>query len=110
MGLVYAVFLAIVLVKIGNIYAKPSLITLDKYVNFGIKPGFMAQIQPNERVCLLSRHIGEDIQNAPTAALKYVFLYSSYFHPELDFDYSVQSALDPKACGDRTIIPRNLKQ
>ena len=109
MGLVYAVFLAIVLVKIGNIYAKPSLITLDKYVNFGIKPGFMAQIQPNERVCLLSRHIGEDIQNAPTAALKYVFLYSSYFHPELDFDYSVQSALDPKACGDRTIIPSNLK-
>ena len=110
MGLVYAVFLAIVLVKIGNIYAKPSLITLDKYVNFGIKPGFLSQVEPNDRVCLLSRHIGEDIQIAPTAALKYVFLYSSYFHPELDYDYSVQAALNPEACGDRKIIPSNLKQ
>lgn len=110
LGLVYAIFLAIVLVKIGNFYAKPSLMTLDKYVTFGVKPELLAQIKPNERVCLLSKHLGENIQAAPTAALKYVFLYSSYFHPELDYDYSVQAALNPEACGDRKIIPRNLKQ
>lgn len=109
-SLVFAVFLTIVLVKIGAFFARPSMITLDKYVTFGIKPEFLAQIKSNERVCLLSRHIGEDIQVAPTAALKYVFLYSSYFHPELDYDYSVRAALNPEACGDRKIIPSNLKQ
>ncbi|MGF1590848.1 MAG: hypothetical protein ACFCU7_16700 [Pleurocapsa sp.] len=109
-SLVYAVFLTIVLVKIGTFFAKPSFITLDKYVAFGVKPGFLKQIQPDEQVCLVSRHIGEDIQTAPTAALKYVFLYSSYFHPEIDYDYSVQAALDPTACGDRRIIPRHLAQ
>ena len=110
LGLVYSVFLTIVLVKIGTFFARPSMITLDKYVTFGVKPGFLSQIEPNDRVCLLSRHIGEDIQTAPTAALKYVFLYSSYFHPELDYDYSVQAALNPEACDDRKIIPSNLKQ
>ena len=107
MGLVYSVFLTIVLVKIGTFFARPSIITLDKYVTFGIKPEFLSQIEPNDRVCLLSRHIGEDIQTAPVAALKYVFLYSSYFHPELDYDYSVKAALNPEACGGRKIIPNN---
>ena len=110
LGLVYAVFLTIVIVKIGNFYAKPSLITLDKYVTFGVKPEFLAQIQPNERVCLLSKHIGEDVQTVPIAALKYVYLYSSYFHPELGYDYSIRAALKPEACGDRKMIPSNLKQ
>lgn len=107
-GLIYATFLTIVLVKIGNFYAKPSFYTLDKYVALGVKSEFINQIQPNEKVCLLSRHIGEDTQTSPTAALKYAFVYSSYFHPELDYDYSIQAALNPEACGDRTIIPSSL--
>ena len=108
-GLVYLIFLAIVLSRIGQFAALPSFHTLNKYVEFGVKPEFIAQIKPDEKVCLLSRHIGENIQNAPTAALKYAYLYSSYFHPELNYDYSIQAALDPQACGDRTIIPSNLK-
>lgn len=107
-GLIYATFLTIVLVKIGNFYAKPSFYTLDKYVTLGVKSQFVNQIKPNEKVCLLSRHIGEDTQTASTAALKYAFVYSSYFHPELDYDYSIQAALNPESCGDRTIIPSNL--
>ena len=109
MGLVYLIFLAIVLSKIGRFAAIPSFHTLDKYVEFGVKPEFIAQIQPDEKVCLLSSHIGEDVQYAPTAALKYAYLYSSYFHPELNYDYSIQAVLDPQACGDRTIIPSNLE-
>ena len=108
MGLVFTIFLAIVLVKIGKLYAVPTFYTLDKYVTFGVKSEFLTQIQPNEKVCLISKHIGEDTQRAPIAALKYAFVYSSYFHPEIDFDYSIQAALDPQACGDRTIIPSNL--
>jgi hypothetical protein len=105
MGLIYAVFLAIVLVRTNYLYVKPSFYTLDKYIAIGVKPAFMNQIQANDRVCLISKHIGEDTQVAPTAALKYVFLYSSYFHPELDYDYSIQAALNPAVCGDRKIIP-----
>ena len=111
LGLVYAAFLTIVLVKIGNFYAKPSFMTLDKYVSFGVKSNFIEQIQPNQKVCLVSKHMGEDVQNAPIAALKYVFLYSSYFHPEIDRDYSIQAAFKPEACGrDRTMIPSNFNE
>ena len=107
MGLVYAVFLTIVVVKTDAFYLKPSFITLDKYVSLGVKSEFIEQIKPNQQVCLLSRHIGEDIQIAPIAALKYAFIYSSYFHPELDYDYSIQAAFNPESCGDRTMIPHN---
>lgn len=106
MGLVYSVFLTIVLVKIGTFFARPSFITLDQYINTGVKPEFLSQIEANDRVCIVSKHIGEDIQQAPVAALKYVFLYSSYFHPELDYDYSVKAAFDPNSCGDLKVIPR----
>ena len=105
LGLVYTVFLTIILTEVGKFYAVPSFVTLDKYLAFGVKSEFVNQIQPNEKVCLISRHIGENTQTAPIAALKYAFLYSSYFHPELDYDYSIQVALDPKVCGDRTVIP-----
>ena len=106
-GLIYAVFLTIVLVKVGKFYAWPSFVTLDKQVTFGVKSEFIEQIEPNAEVCLLSRHLGEDPQFAPVTALKYAFLYSSYFHPELDYDYSVRAALNPEFCGERTIIPQS---
>ena len=105
LGLIYTVFLITILVKVGKFYAKPSFITLDKYVALGVKSEFINQIQPNEKVCLVSKHIGEDTQTAPTPALKYAFVYSSYFHPELDFDYSIQVAFDRKSCGSLTAIP-----
>ncbi len=108
MGLVHTIFLTIILAKVGRIYAQPSFITLDKYIAFGVKSEFVNQIKPKEKVCLLSKHIGENTQAEPTAALKYAFLYSSYFHPELDYDYSIRAALNPEACGDRTIIPGKL--
>ncbi|MGL5832597.1 MAG: hypothetical protein ACRC1Z_05100, partial [Waterburya sp.] len=105
----YAVFLTIVLVKTDYLYVKPSFYTLDKYVALGVKPAFLNQIQANEQVCLISKHLGEDVQAQPTAALKYAFVYSSYFHPQLGYDYSIQAALSPEACGDRTIIPAQPK-
>ena len=106
MGLIYLVFLTIVLIRTDGTYIKVKNASLDKHVTFGVKPDLIAQIKPNERVCLLSKHMGEEVQGAPMAALKYAFLYSSYFHPELDYDYSIQATLDPANCGDRTIIPQ----
>lgn len=105
LGLVYAIFLTIVLVKTQGFYVKPSLMTETQYVNFGVKPQYLSKIQPDEKVCLISRHIGEDIKTAPIVALKYAFVYSSYFHPEKNYDYSIQVALNPESCGDRKIIP-----
>jgi len=104
LGLVYAIFLTIVLVKVGKFYAQPSFITLDRYMNFGVNREFIKQIQPEAQVCLVAKHIGEDATTASVVALKYAFLYSSYFHPELG-DYSIQTAFDPQACGDRAMIP-----
>ncbi len=106
LGLIYAIFLTIVLVRVGNFYAKPSFITLDRYMNVGINPEFVSQIEPDAGVCLVAKHIGENTKTAPVVALKYAFLYSSYFQPELG-DYSVQTAFDPVACGDLVMIPSN---
>ncbi|MBW4534665.1 MAG: hypothetical protein KME09_12085 [Pleurocapsa minor HA4230-MV1] len=105
MGLIYAIFLTIVLVKTQGFYVKPSLITEEQYVNFGVKQQFLSKIQPNDRVCLISKHIGKNVKREPIVALKYVFAYSSYFHPEKNYDYSIQAALKPESCGDRKIIP-----
>lgn len=109
MGLVFAIFLTIVLVKTKGFYVKPAFITEAQYVNFGVKQQFFSKIQPNEKVCLISRHIGEDIKTAPIIPLKYAFVYSSYFHPQKN-DYSVQVALKPESCGDRKIIPLYLQK
>ncbi|NJK55128.1 MAG: hypothetical protein HC939_03685 [Pleurocapsa sp. SU_5_0] len=104
LGLVYAIFLTIVLVKTQGFYVKPAFRSEAEYVKFGVKQQFLSKIQPNEQVCLISKHIGEDIKSAPIIPLKYAFVYSSYFHPEKN-NYSIQTALKPESCGDRKIIP-----
>ncbi|MEL6928959.1 MAG: hypothetical protein AAFO95_10010 [Cyanobacteria bacterium J06600_6] len=107
MGLVFAIFLTIVMVKTNASYIQPAFISQSEYVKFGVKQEYLDTIQPNEKVCLFAQHIGEDVQEAPIAALKYAFVYSSYFHPEIDHDYSIQTAFDDRFCGDRRIIPPN---
>ena len=107
--LVYLIFLTIVLSKIGRSTVIPYFYTLDEYIEHGVKPELIAQIKPDDRVCLISEHMGEDVQNSFIASLKYAYLYSSYFHPELNYDYSIQAAFDPQACGGRVIIPSNLE-
>ncbi|MEL6578296.1 MAG: hypothetical protein AAFQ14_00980 [Cyanobacteria bacterium J06621_12] len=108
-GLICAVFLTIVIVKTNAFYVKSFLISQDKYVEFGVKQAYLEQIKPQEKVCLVAAHMGEDVQEAPVAALKYAFVYSSYFHPEIAYDYSIQTAFDSNTCGDLRIIPDGLK-
>ncbi len=107
-GLVYALFLMIVLSKIGGLYAKPMFYNLETQILRGVKPEFLSQIQPDDQVCLISKHIGEDARTAPIAALKYAFLYSSHFHPELNYNYSIKAAFDPASCGNLHQIPEKL--
>ena len=109
LGLVCLVFLIIVLSKIGAAYGKPSFYNLETQIALGVRPEFLSQIEPEERICLVSRHRGDPLE-APMAALKWSFLYSSPFHPELDYSYYIQTAFDPNNCGRLKIIPENFEE
>jgi hypothetical protein len=88
------------------LYAKPMFYNLETQILRGVKPEFLSQIKPGDQVCLISKHIGENARTAPVAALKYSFLYSSHFHPELGYSYSIKTAFDPASCGNLHRIPK----
>ncbi|MEL6440624.1 MAG: hypothetical protein AAFQ80_15380 [Cyanobacteria bacterium J06621_8] len=113
---VYVVFIIMVLIKTAYRPITANFITLDKYVNSGVNREFLSQIESDKEICLISQHMGNDVQTADKAALKYAFLYSSYFHPELEHDYSIKvggyypkhAEFDLGVCGDRKIIPQDI--
>ncbi|MEM7594660.1 MAG: hypothetical protein AAF383_24685 [Cyanobacteria bacterium P01_A01_bin.83] len=113
---IYIIFLIVVLIKTNYRAIKPTFFTLDKYVNLGVNKEFLSQINPNDQVCLISQHIGSNIQASNKASLKYAFVYSSYFHPELGYDYSIKvggyypnhEVFDLDMCGNRKIVPNNV--
>ena len=109
MGLVFTIFLIVVTVKTNALYVKPSFLSQEQYINFGVKQAYLDQIKPNEKVCIVAKHMGENVQQESVAALKYAFGYSSHFHPEIDYDYSIQTAFDEKSCGDLRIIPNDVR-
>jgi hypothetical protein len=106
-GLVYLLFMAIVWVKIDNYYLKPDFRTLERYLKNNIKVELVAQMIPNQRTCLIARHAIINPNAVPFAQINNAFFYSSYFHPEIKYDYSVQAAIAPEDCGKLTMIPAN---
>jgi hypothetical protein len=106
LGLIYAVFLTIVLVKVGNFYARPQFFSLKQQIQIGVKPELLRQIQPNDRICLIGKAGLIDPSQVPFAAIQHTFLYSAYFHPELNYSYSIKAAVNPNNCGDRKIVPQ----
>ena len=106
MGLVYLVFLVIVLSKTGSFYGKPVFISLDKHLTTAVKPELLSQIKSEDNICLISKHGLVNPEQVPFASIQHAFLYSSYFHSELDYSYSIRAAVDPENCGDdRKTIP-----
>lgn len=114
---IYLIFVIIVLIKTNYRPVKPVFFTLDKYVNLGVNREFLSQIEPHQEICLISQHMGDNVQTADKASLKYAFLYTSYFHPELKSDYSIKvggyypnhAEFDLKMCGDRHTVPEAIK-
>jgi hypothetical protein len=106
-GVVYLIFLTIVCIKIENFYLKPAFVKLENFVNNNtyVKKELLEQMIPNERVCMISRHGIPNPNAVPFAQVQNAFYYSSYFHPEIKYDYSIKAAVDPKDCGDLKIIP-----
>ena len=107
LSLVYLLFLVIVLVKIDDEYLKPNFVTLEKHLASGVKPELLEQMVPNKRSCLISRHGISDLDAVPFASIQNAFYYSSYFHPEIKYDYSVKAAEDYRGCGELKVIPPN---
>ena len=109
MGLVCTIFLTIFVVRTEAFFLRPSFISEAGYVDFGVKQAYLDQIRPNEKVCIVAKHMGENVKQASVASLKYIFAYSSYFHPEIEYDYSIQTAFNPESCGDLRIIPNDVR-
>ncbi|WP_052055237.1 hypothetical protein [Myxosarcina sp. GI1] len=106
MGLVYLVFLTIVLSKVGSFYGKPVFYSLEKHISTAVKPELLSQIQPQDNICLISKHGLVNPDRVPFASIQHSFLYSSYFHSELDYSYSIRAAVDPNNCGDLKVVPK----
>ncbi|NJL53673.1 MAG: hypothetical protein HC930_18620 [Hydrococcus sp. SU_1_0] len=106
-GLVYLLFLAIAWVKIDNYYLKPDFRTVERYLKNNIKAELVTQMIPNQRTCLIARHAIINPNAVPFAQINNAFFYSSYFHPEIKYDYSVKAAIAPEDCGQLTMIPAN---
>jgi hypothetical protein len=107
LGLVYLLFMAIVWVKIDNAYFYPNFRTIERYLKNNVKAELVEQMIPNQRTCLIARHAIVKPNAVPFASIANAFFYSSYFHPEIKYDYSVQAAIAPEDCGKLTMIPAN---
>ena len=110
LGLVYLFFLAIVCIKIKTYYLLPDFRTLEPYLEATVKTELLEQMTPNDRICLISRHAISDPSSVPFAPIHNAFYYSSYFHPEIGHEYSIQAAINPQDCGDLPVIPPNVKE
>lgn len=110
LGLVYLLFLVIVCIKIETYYLKPDFRTLERYLGNNVKTELIKQMIPNERTCMISRHAIVNPGSVPFAQINNAFYYSSYFYPEVGYDYSIKAAIEPKDCGDLKVIPPNAQE
>ena len=110
LGLVCLAFLAIVCIRIDDYYLRPVFNSFEPYLKDTVKTELLAQMIPNQRTCMISRHAIPDPKAVPFASIPNAFYYSSYFHPEIEYKYSIKAAVDPRDCGDLTVIPPNVEK
>lgn len=110
LGLIYLIFLVIVCIKIETYYLKPDFRTLKRYLGNNVKTELLNQMTPNERTCMISRHAIIRPGLVPFAQINNAFYYSSYFHPEIEYDYSIKAAVDTSQCGNLRVIPPNAQK
>jgi hypothetical protein len=108
LGLCCLLFLSIVCIKVDNFYLRPSFVSPQAYMKDAVNWKLLHQTLPNQRVCMIARHAIPDLKAVPFASIANAIFYSSYFHPEINYDYSIKAAIEPKDCGNLTVIPHNL--
>ncbi len=91
LGALSLIALIIVGIKTNYVYLKPSFNTLETFKDKKIDRVVMAQIKPGDDICLPNRY-------------PFTFGYTPWFHPNLNYTYSIRSAfLKPCAKSDKVI-------
>ena len=88
LGLICLIFLSVVIAKTNFVYIKPNFYTLEKHLRYVVNPNILKKIKPGEKVCLINKSKQYRKTNG----------YPVYFHPQLDYSYSIKSALDASEC------------
>ena len=104
--LLYLLFFIVMCIKIQSFYLKPDFRPLQVYLDNNLNLELLKQIAPNEQNCIISRHLPNP-STSPFAAIQHAFYYSSYFHPEIESDYSIKAAKDLQSCGNLRVVPHN---
>jgi hypothetical protein len=92
-GLVSLAAVIIVGIKTNFIYLKPSFYSLAEFKDRYIDREIIAQIEPGDNICLPDRY-------------PYTFGYTSWFHPELDYSYTIRSGFRDR-CQQTDKLARN---
>lgn len=79
LGLISLIALIIVGIKTNYVYLKPNFNTLEKFQAKRIEQSVFAQINPGDNICLPNRY-------------PFTFGYTPWFHPHLEYTYSIRSA------------------
>ena len=106
-GLIYLIFAVIVWNKINNYYLLADFRSLERFLANNIKTELVEQMVQDRRNCLIARHAVANLKKVPFASITNAFFYSSYFHPEVGYDYSIKASIEPENCGDLTVVPAN---
>ena len=114
-GLIYLVFFTIVCLKIDNYYLRPVFNPLPEsyqgytsvkdYMKLAVKPELVAKMLPNQRNCLIAAHSIPNPDKVPYASIANAIFYSSYFHPEVKYNYSIKAVTNPRGCGNLRKVP-----
>lgn len=107
LGVICLLFLVAVYVKVDNYYLRPVFNSFKPYLKETVKTELLSQMIPNDRTCMIARHAISDPTSVPFAQVHNAFYYSSYFHPEIKYPYSLKVVVDPRDCGDLKMIPAN---
>ena len=110
LGIVCLLFFVAMSINIDDYYLRPVFNSFEPYLKETVKTELLEQMIPNERTCTIARHAISDPNSVPFAQIHNVFYYSSYFHPEIKYPYSIKAVVDPRDCGDLVIIPPNAQE
>ena len=107
LGVVCLLFFITVCVRIDDYYLRPVFNSFEPYLKRVVKTELLEQMTPNDRTCTIALHAIPNPRKVPFAQIQNVFFYSSYFHPEIEYPYSIKAAINPDNCGNLKMIPPN---
>ena len=102
-------FFIVMCIKIRHFYLKPDGRSLESFMKNNLDLELLQHIVPNEKSCIIGRHTANP-SKSPFAAIQHAFYYSSYFHPELGYDYSLKVAKSPESCESFNIVPQDARE